>query len=207
MKQRKTEPSRRKLFGPRDDWHHNACVNYQHDSLHAYTRGYLTGAKALVDQVRKDRSKLDTMIFAIVFLYRHYIELKLKFIIREGNQLLDRPAVDLLRYGHKIGKLWSDSRRIIEAVFEDEDRAPLDRVTEIIEEFERDDPYATGFKYPEDTKRNRSLSELRHINVAQFSEAMDEVEALIEGAAEGVAYYLDMKRDSESEFREDHQSW
>ena len=147
------------------------------------------------------------MIFPIVFLYRHYIELKLKFIIREGNQFLDRPAVDPADYSHKLGKLWSDARGIIEAVFEDEDRAPLDRVTEIIEEFEHDDPYAPGFKYPKDKRGNRSLSGLQHINVAQFSEEMDEVEALIEGAAEGVAYYLDMKEDWEAELSNEGQSW
>lgn len=200
MKKRKSGSSTRELFGPRDDSHHNACVNYQRDPLHAYARGYLTGAKALVDQVKRDRFQLDTMIFPIIFLYRHYIELKLKLIIREGTQLLDRPPVGLSDDAHKIGRLWSGAREIVEEVFDDGDQAPLDKVTDIISAFERDDPHATGFKYPEDKKGNRSIPEIRHINVAQFSEAMGEIETLIEGVADGIDFYLDMKQDCESEF-------
>ena len=95
--------------------------------------------------------------------------------------------------------MWSVARKIIEEVFEDDDQAPLDRVEGLMHQFASLDPFATGFRYPEDKKGGPLLPEIRHINVAQLSEAMEEVHELLEGVMEGICHYLECKQDMEAE--------
>jgi hypothetical protein len=72
----------------------NACLNWRSDSLPLYISGYKTAADKLLNLDFKELSvqEIDTLVFPIIFLYRQYIELELKYIIRETNILLNKKA-------------------------------------------------------------------------------------------------------------------
>lgn len=71
------------------DWWNNACLKVGHDEFYRYADGYKRAANILVDHVDQNNCDQDFVAFPVLFLYRHYIELKLKEIIQKGRQLLD----------------------------------------------------------------------------------------------------------------------
>jgi len=91
-----TPPPPRKgdqLFrGDLPDWHNTALLNEMqgaHDPWR-YAEGYKRAAGILVRHVQEDRFGKDLLVYPIIFLYRHHLELALKRIIRRSPKLLAR---------------------------------------------------------------------------------------------------------------------
>jgi hypothetical protein len=195
------------LFGFREDWWHNACVNFTHNDWDLYAAGYRRAAEVLVEHVRETQTWQDTLLYPIVFLYRHYLELRLKLIIRDGSWFLHgRPEVPV---GHQIESLWGTAREIIEQMSEQvgekaapgDPSAPLDEVADLVREFVEIDPGSTSFRYPRDRSGDCSLPGVRYINIAQLQERINPVADFLEGVCCGISHYLsaqaDMMRDLE----------
>jgi hypothetical protein len=87
------------LFGPDEDWDNNACINFTFDRFNLYARGYLQAAELLVETIVNTHRSPHAVVYPIAFLYRHYLELRLKKIIlwqrrrhvrdRAGNRQLE----------------------------------------------------------------------------------------------------------------------
>lgn len=195
-KNRRAKTERPRLFGPGEDWTRNACVNYQHDEWHLYAEGYRRAAELLVEQSK--RSELDFLIYPIAFLYRQWLELELKLLLRDGSRLVDRTENPPTR--HHLKSLWDKVRTILEEVFPDERPDLLDRFGEIIDEFHDIDRTSTAFRYPADAAGNSSIPSLTHINVDQLAEMMDEARWLLDGAVAAVMEYLEFKHEREAEY-------
>ncbi|RYD03839.1 hypothetical protein N752_17275 [Desulforamulus aquiferis] len=156
------------LFIKDSDWWHNACVNYL-NSWGLYAEGYKRSADILVIHVQETHSDQDLLIYPIVFLYRQFIELKLKEIIKDGSQLIENPKE--IPMHHSILNLWKDCRHILERVWPDGPKDDLEAVEKCICEFSEIDPRSMSFRYPVDTKGNPSLpSHLSHINIRNLGE-------------------------------------
>lgn len=73
-----------KLFrGDLRDWKNNACL--RNGNEYAYREGYRRGAQILVRAVEETQSDQDFLVYPIVFLYRHHIELALKRVIKRAH--------------------------------------------------------------------------------------------------------------------------
>ena len=146
---KRTLPS---AFTSAQDVYNNACVNWFHDPLELYATAYKEAAEKLVKDVITSRRQRDTLVYPIVFLYRHYIELRLKEIIRAGRKFLDEPG-DFPKH-HRVDELWPFAKGIIERVFENaEDKPDFEFVEHILAEFSRYDPESFSFRYPTSKKR------------------------------------------------------
>src|SRR5439155_17966203 len=77
------------LFVGREDWYYNAVLNGQRDNLSLYAVGYKRAGEMLVEAVVKSRGDHDSLVFPIAFVYRQYLELRLKQLIRDSKRLLD----------------------------------------------------------------------------------------------------------------------
>ena len=77
-----------KLFAPRDDGWHSACLNYLGCDEPASIEGYYLGANRLVAYVQQTQRDQDFLVYPITFLYRHFLELSFKRIRRMGFRLL-----------------------------------------------------------------------------------------------------------------------
>ena len=73
------------VFASDHDWHCNACLNWTDDALELYVIGYKHAADNLVAQIVNGDPYQDALVFPICFLYRQYIELRLKEIIKSGD--------------------------------------------------------------------------------------------------------------------------
>jgi hypothetical protein len=88
----------------------------------------------------------DLLIYPIVFLYRHQLELSLKEIILRANQLLDEPVQ--LRAVHSLRELWDDGRTALECAGFSVEIAETEHFEACIEQLDRLDPQSMSFRYP-----------------------------------------------------------
>ena len=189
--------NKRGLFEGDDDWWHNAWVGKLGDKWSAYATGYKQAADTLVERLTEDRMHLDTMVYPTIFLYRHYIELRLKEIVRDGNLLMT--GVDDFPKHHRIKDLWSECRRLVEEVWRDDDREPLVRVEDYINRLAQYDSDSFAFRYSTDKKGNENLQGTTLINIRRFAEIMAEVSTLLDGISMALSHYLDVKGEMQSD--------
>ena len=67
----------------------NACLNYQENNWEAYAEGYLNASLCLISRVTKNTYSppQDIIIYPAIYLFRQYLELRIKIIIIDGNYL------------------------------------------------------------------------------------------------------------------------
>lgn len=186
------------LFKPAPDWWNNARVNFLHDHWETYVDGYKRAGDVLVEHVKNMRSDQDTLVYPIVFLYRHYIELRLKIIFMDGKQFVEDkkefPA------HHDIVNLWGECKKIIVKVFVDDPIKDLNAVEKCIKEFAKIDPSSESFRYPINKQGYPTLSALSHINLRNLSEVISRIASFLDFVSRGISIYLEQKREIESEY-------
>lgn len=187
------------LFSSGDDWWHNACLNWARDDWTLYILGYRKAAKMLVENVQANPSGQDFIIYPAVFLYRQYLELRLKRLIYDAKDLLGEPSTNILH--HHLDKLWHECSLLLNRVSPEEGKEEMKAVDEIIQQFCEIDPNSMAFRYPTDKKDVKSIpNTLKYINFRNLSEVMEKIANFLDAAAEAVLVDLDYKRDMESAF-------
>lgn len=186
------------LFIGADDWWMNACVNWYHDPTEAYISGYKEAGDTLVNSVADRSGSADTLFFPIVFLYRHYIELRLKSLLHDGHRLLDQ-ANDQ-KPEHRLSKLWPKVRAILVELWPDGSEEDLATTDSLIAQFERIDPRSTTFRYPRGLDGEKSLDiESRRINLRNLKEVVGAMSIILEGSAAAISEYQGYKNDMQSD--------
>ncbi len=184
------------LFGPGEDWQLNAWIG-QLESDWVYSSGFRMAAQHLVMQVCENRTGQDMLIYPIVYLYRHHVELVLKAIVKSASRLLDRelPVRDLKTLGgHGLSELWQAARPLLNSVCERAGSSAfpdneLEGVNSYIKQIHEHDPDGQRFRYATTkTKREgrpfltHSLSPtLKLINIRTFATAMERMADYLEG--------------------------
>jgi len=179
------------LFKSAEDWHLNACVGYSRDSLSSYADNYRAGADALIRSATDGNAVLDAVIYPIVFLYRHYIELCLKDIVFLGRRLQDdsRPFPKV----HNLSALWVEAKQLLVTHYGNDVPPGLQNLNGIIDEFTQHDPNSQAFRYPWDRKGNPHLQEIQHINIRNLQETMDRVASFLGCMAGDLSAILDAR--------------
>jgi hypothetical protein len=190
------------LFCTQEDWWNNACVNWCRDGWSLYARGYKDAADHLVKHVVERRAHQDVLVYPILFLYRQFLELQIKELIRLANRLLDKS--DGVPKHHRISALWATCRPMLREIAPGDSDSELDDVGRLIGDFSRVDPTSTAFRYPEDREGNPSLHGLSHINLRNVRDVIAKMSILLTGADAMLGEYLQHKLEMESEFRGDY---
>ncbi len=187
---RKIEP----VFCADDDWQANACLNWSHNPIELYTIGYKEAGDRLVEFVLAKARDQDVMVFPILFLYRQYIELRLKEIIREGKILLKEGSS--YPKHHKISDLWNTVKSIAIRVFENYNEPPdFYHAEHVITEFSKIDPESFSFRYPESKSGENQFAGITHINIRRAAVHIDELAKDLEGISEIISVYRDLKQE------------
>jgi hypothetical protein len=174
----------------------NAYIK-QHPDINwaLYIFGYKQAADILVDYLENNDMDANTLVFPVVFLYRQYLELQLKQIIRDGNALLDR-GLDFPKT-HKLNELWGQCKGIILEVYpenSEQDLNDLEIVEQCILEFSDKDPSSMAFRYPTDKSDQSSLPDnLRYIDLQNLAKVVDKINSLLVGIGTGISEYLNDK--------------
>ena len=178
------------IFSGDKDWKANACLNWSHDSMGLYIEGYREAADKLVHDVVDTGANQDTLVFPIAFLYRQYIELQLKHIIRESRIVVGEKAN--FPEHHKIDALWDTANALMTKIIKEHDQSISDYITKsdvqtiktIIAEFVKVDPESFSFRYPNDKEGNKNLDGIEYINLRKLHDHMGELKEKLD------KYYL-----------------
>ena len=182
------------LFTSAEDWKCNACLNWSDDPLEICALGYKEAAEELANRLIKDNFHIDALIFPICFLYRQYVELRLKEIIRSGRQLIDESG-EFPKH-HKIEHLWETAKVIIvNAIDSDlsEVIPDIGLIEHVVSEFVKYDPESFSFRYPTDKKGNNLLEGIKYINIRNLAEYMKKFSDAMDNASFVISVYIDHK--------------
>jgi hypothetical protein len=181
------------------DWQNNACLNIcgrtGPANLWAYETGYKLAGDVLSGYVLSTGGDQDVLVYPIMFLYRHYLELRLKQLVYEGTQLLGN--VSEYPHGHRLVELWSRCRPILAKVYAHDDTADLDRAGKVIQEIDAYDGKGEAFRYSFKGDTNY-LEDLTHIHLRNAAEVMGRLGNMLDAASCGIVQKLDEKHEMEA---------
>jgi hypothetical protein len=189
------------FFTSQEDWWNNACLNWCHDGWSLYASGYKEAADLLVKGVEANGAGQDALVYPVLFLYRQYLELQLKDLVRQARRLLDKPGN--FPKGHHIGNLWQACHSLLSEVSPSDSVAELKEIARLIGEFSALDPTSEAFRYPQDLNGNPTLPGMRYINLRNVREVVAKISFILGGAEAQIGEFLSIKHDMAGEFRGD----
>jgi len=191
-----TGDGRDDLFGPREDWNLNACLNFSADEWDLYAQGFRRAAERICKAVIESRGdKIDSLVYPVLSLYRHYLELRIKHIVSLSHELLGRPGSPPLN--HKLPGIWATAEENLAIVAAELDSRDIARVRIALTAFQKLDPHATAFRYPIDKKGDQSLPNIMHINLGRVFEELSAVGDILDFVYFTVDGFLDLKKVSD----------
>ena len=121
-------------------WKKNALIgSYFSNDLSLIAQGYYKGAKILVESL--DNNPSNALVYPIVFLYRHYIEIQLKAILEEFREM---GAISNRIMSHKLDVLL---KRVNQICTQQSLQNLSDEVCETIQGFNEFDNSSQTFRY------------------------------------------------------------
>jgi hypothetical protein len=188
----------------------NASLHLR-DPGYSYARGFHIGGQILANYVSETQHDMDVLVFPIVFLYRHHVELMLKRLIDKGAKFTKK-TLSVSEKGalakHRLDPLWNTLRPILNTaipllpakvlkgidpskvlkgidpskVLKGIDPSKvLKGIDPYIQQLRKVDPKGESFRYHISTEGKRHLVDLCHINVRIFAEAMEWLSCILEG--------------------------
>jgi len=161
------------------DWFRNATVaQHPFDRMVLMTDGYKQAADILVAKAIEDRPSRDLLLYPIVFCYRHFIELSLKYVIVTYGR---RAGVQPNLKDHDLDLLWPEFCRVL-AQYGEGDKSALSVVEAVVAEFTKIDQGSFTFRYPTSRKGDPIVINQDNIDLAQLRDTMDGVANFFTGA-------------------------
>jgi hypothetical protein len=160
------------LFAAPVHWGTAAVVAQDTDHRHFFMmEGYKEAADLLAEAAASYRPHRDRLLYPVVFCYRHYLELALKYVITTHGQLA---GVSPNTEDHDLDKLWPDVRRIIESVDPDNANGPdVEVMQRCVAEFAKIDPGSFTFRYPTSKKGLPVVVAFEYLDLKQLKETME----------------------------------
>ena len=140
---------------------------------HQYARGYQSAYEELLLKWERHDMRPDSLIYPIIFLCRHYVELRLKELIQMSISLLQVSGD--WKYGHRIDKLWLHVRPHIQTIWPGENENELNNIETLILEFSSVDPSCMEFRYPTDLAGKLFLQKIQRLDVVHFKKTMSQL--------------------------------
>lgn len=175
-------------FSQSAQWQENAYIDqHGHGRLVMMMTGYKRAADLMVDRAAKDRADRDALVFPIVFNYRHFIELSLKYLIATYGPSV---GVEANWTKHELEFLWTEFVRVLDG-YGHEDLEETDPVVaQTIAEFAKVDPGSFSYRYPVDRKGNPIPLSHEQLDLAALADVMQ----ALDGYFSGCDGYLDNLR-------------
>lgn len=123
------------------DW--DSGVDFTKDAMTRHAdiwRGYISGAEALVEDCRRNPQERHVLIYPILYLYRHAIELAIKWILTMYGGYAPNDIAS-----HDLWDLWQLCRPVIDAAGDSDGSTAI--VEPIIKQMHDLDKSALAFRY------------------------------------------------------------
>lgn len=152
-----------------------------------YTIGFRLAADALINKARQDNTPPDLLFIPVAYLYRHYLELMLKDLVRMGVKGNSIVVTDKRLTQHDLERLWQSAREMIEAFWPASPSDDVNAVEQVIHEFHHFDPDGQALRYAHDKSGNANLSTVpAWIDLDSLQTTMKAVANFLEASETGI---------------------
>jgi hypothetical protein len=176
-----------------------AWLHKMFQELGSYADGYQAGALTLLNTALSKelpRNVREELTYPIVFLMRHYIELRLKDLIKGLDYCIHHQ--DYFPNHHRIDSLWDDFKKKYSEIKEKINDDRFESMNELIKEFSFFDPISMSFRYPVDKAGNKT-QKLEFINFVNLKEVFVRMCFLFDGVSMQISHYVDMVQEMEND--------
>lgn len=163
-----------------------------------YVDGYLAAADALVTicTSRAPRAPwgvpgYDSLLYPILFLYRHHLELRLKEVIRYAAKESPGPS-------HGLLALWDRARHVYSNADAWADGACAAACRSLICELDSIDPNSQAARYPYSVRGNQTLQKICAVNPSKLAGGVHKISNYLGTIIEAVAQDREWKAEMES---------
>lgn len=186
------------------DWYYNAILSWGEPTWYAHSQGFYRAAQCLSKNMLErgcSSIPLDSGVFPLVFLYRHYLELELKSqlwkmydVRRFYGQKWNRKKLDELLKGHALSPLFSKFERelymlwdktleeAIQQRFRKETLSDMNHIRKVCMDLDELDKKSLGCRYPINNEGQSYYTDKEKVNIALFVESMQKVYSFLCGA-------------------------
>ena len=187
----------------------NAVVRETDD--YAYSEGYRLAGRIVADSVIQRSMNSDFLVYPIVFLYRHNVELQLKRLIPIGAFLVNQEISEDDRkrlLEHSLNRLWALFEPILQkaaqrtlAITPEE----IEGLRSYVNELNKFDPESFSGRYALDRRGVPSIDKRMHpaINLGVLAECMERLTGYPFGLGEAFREAYQVKCQMEDEARAD----
>ncbi|MFC7356704.1 hypothetical protein ACFQO1_03320 [Jejudonia soesokkakensis] len=181
-----------KFFIEEGDKEEISWMNKSFQEFGNYADCYQTAALNLIDQSLADSKLRDYHIYPIIFLIRHYLELRLKELTQGlifcKNQKRDFPK------HHDIKLLWGEFKAEYAAIGQNPNDAQFQAADELIKEMSYFDPISMAFRYPVDKEGNKT-QKLEYVNLNNLKDSFIRISFLLDGVADLIGQNVEIVED------------
>lgn len=169
MKKKKaSEPG---LLASDSDWHNNACLNYMPDHGTAYTEGYRRAADILIKHIDESGRDQDFLVYPVLYLYRHHIELLIKQIVGLALVLSEEPDTDQYKKdNHNLNTLWLLANKLLPEVNDSHRSSNFRLIKEVVKKLHNAHRLVTDLRYARRNDDTRSFEGIQDVNTSCFRE-------------------------------------
>lgn len=164
----------------------------------------------LVQQIVEDARDQDFLVYPVIFLYRHHIELALKHLLDQipyviGSDLTPAERKHLNK--HRLDLIWLDVKPRLNCVCEAAgwaafDPADIGGIDDYIRQLSDMDTESFAFRYTRTKKGTLSLpKDLKLINLRHFAEGIERLADCLEGLQAAVDSLAEAKAELEVQQR------
>jgi hypothetical protein len=186
-----------RFFRPSPDSIKDVHVDwYKKDTKSAICEGYKLGADMIVNAALIEHHHTDIFLWPAAFLYRHYIELQLKNILRMSLGTPLEVRCDRALADHDLADLWLNARKVLRNAWPNSDESELSPVEDAIKEFNLVDKRGDAFRYYENKAGKKHLSDLpRQVCLEYLMQEMDAVFDILNGCEIGIREIIEFVPD------------
>jgi hypothetical protein len=168
-----------RAFVRANHWEDNAYLErHSHSRTVMMMTGYKKGADLMAARAQEDQADRYALVYPIVFNYRQFLELWLKYLIATYGRTV---GVAATWKSHSLSELWNRFIEVLDGYGAREPNGTDELVAATVTEFDKVDPGSFSFRYPVDTK-GRGISLLhKELDLAALARVMDGVEGYFTG--------------------------
>lgn len=168
-----------KPFVTANDPYENANIaNNGFTRLVLMIEGYKTAADLMVEASANNRPMRDILVFPIIFNYRQYLELSLKYQLATFGPTV---GIEPIWNSHDLGRLWAEFLVLLELYGTEDPDSADPAVSEIILEFAKIDPGSYSYRYPVDRLGNPLPITYSDVHLPTLADVMKAVAGYFSG--------------------------
>lgn len=150
-----------------------------------YPDGYKMAADMVVDTLSGYPWE-DRLILPIIFMYRHYVELRIKHIILELDRL-SGTRIDTERFRkHNLQSLWHYVLAHLDCIRSKANKEIMSATERLINELNTLDPDSMHFRYATDKERLNAMPLPHSLSMTGFKDGMEKVKSGLDYVAAGI---------------------